>query len=249
MIIDAHAHYWRNFVGLPAPDITHIISQIKMFDISIICISSLSGLVTTECERHNEEVYEICTEYPQLIRGIAVVNPYSGKSAVDEFENCLSSYNFCGLKLHPWLQGYSAASDLLTPLIEICQSYDVPVYFHSGSTPYAQVYQIAHHIKKNKKVRFILGHMGERYQWQDALEVARKYNNTFLETSANMYSFAIERAVKNIGADRVLFGTDTPFHCPGVELLKIHRLNITDEQKEWVLARTAAAVFRMHIFG
>jgi len=249
LIIDSHAHYWKYFPGLSSPDIVHIIAQIEMSEISLICISSLSALVTTECAKHNKEIYEICTEFPHHVRGLAVVNPYSGKSAVQELENCLSRYNFCGLKLHPWLQGYSAASDMLTPLIEVCQSYDVPIYFHSGSTPYAQVYQIARHIKNNKKVRFILGHMGERYQWQDALQVARKYDNAFLETSANMYSFAIERAVRNIGADRILFGTDIPFHSPGIELLKICRLNIADEEKEWILSRTASAVFGRHVFG
>jgi predicted TIM-barrel fold metal-dependent hydrolase len=177
------------------------------------------------------------------------VNPNSGKRAVQELENCLSRYRFYGLKLHPWLQGYNAASDVVTPLVEVCQSYDVPIYFHSGTTPYAQVYQIARHIRNNRSVRFILGHMGERYQWQDALEVARNYENAYLETSANMYSFAIERAVRNIGADRILFGTDIPFHYPGVELLKIRRLNISDEQKEWILSGTAAAVFGTHVHG
>jgi hypothetical protein len=174
-----------------------------------------------------------------------VVTPYAGHKALEELELCLREYRFLGLKLHPWIQGYYGGADFLAPLLELCQSYAVPVIFHTGSPPYAQSFHVWVQARRFPKVTFILGHMGLNYQWRDALEVGKICPNTLFDTSGISYAFAIRRIIRELGPQRIVFGSDNPFLFPDIELQKVLHLGLTRMELEQVLQETARRVFRL----
>ncbi len=244
MIIDIHVHFWESFMSFKCPSIEEVIEGIKRTGIDISYLNSLSGLLKTNPSEDNKKIFKITSQYPQHFQGVAVVNPYAGEEAVLELEKCLKDYKFIGLKLHPWLQGYYASADFLDPILDLCRSYDVPVMFHTGTPPYAQVFEVACQAKKHPKVRFIFCHMGLNYQWHDALETGKQYKNSYFDTSGISYPFAVERIIEEVGAERVMFGTDNPFLFPEIELLKIEDLNLSVSEKEHIFYKTATLVFK-----
>lgn len=244
MIIDVHVHYYKRWCDMPGIEVTDLIAKMDKSGIDISIINSLSALTGKDPSLGNKEVYYAISSYPYRFVGMASVNPYHGLCAEEELKKCLSNYKFKGLKLHPWIQGYPAHSKIVHNLISICKEYHVPVLFHSGTPPYAQVMQIAYLARIYPDVAFILGHMGLTYQWEDAIEVAFKYHNVFLETSGITYPFAIKEAIKKLGSGKILFGTDSPFlESAELEIVKIKNLKLSSRQWEMVMYKNAKELF------
>ena len=77
----------------------------------------------------------------------------------------------------------------------------------------------------------ILGHMGGYLHVDEAMEVAERYPNIYLETSAMPYPHRIREAVARIGPERVIYGSDGPVCSPRIEVEKV-RLAGLDERAE-----------------
>lgn len=85
--------------------------------------------------------------------------------------------------------------------------------------------------------------MGLNYQWRDALELGRLCPNTIFDTSGISYTFDIKRMIRELGPERVAFGSDNPFLFPDIELHKILSLGLSSGELDWVLSGTARKVF------
>ena len=88
----------------------------------------------------------------------------------------------------------------------------------------------------------ILGHMGGYFHVDEAIEVAERYPNVILETSAMPYPARIRDAVSRIGAGRVMFASDGPGCRPGLELRKVLKAGLTVEQLRLVLRDNIVAL-------
>jgi predicted TIM-barrel fold metal-dependent hydrolase len=243
MIIDVHAHFWEEFMSFRCPPLEQILAGMDQAGIALALFSSLSGLLHTDAHEDNAFLDSLVQRHPERMRGLAVVTPYAGRKALEELELCLRDYRFVGLKLHPWLQGYYGGADFLAPLLDLCRSYSVPVMFHTGTPPYAQAFHIWVQARRFPQLTFVLGHMGLNYQWRDALELGRLCRNTIFDTSGISYTFAIRRLIRELGPERVAFGSDNPFLLPDVELQKILELGLSAPDLEWILAGTARRTF------
>jgi predicted TIM-barrel fold metal-dependent hydrolase len=73
----------------------------------------------------------------------------------------------------------------------------------------------------------VLGHMGAYFHGRDALAVAERRENVMLETSACPYPGLIGEAVRRVGAERVIFGSDGPGCPPAIELDKVRRAGLS----------------------
>ena len=54
-----------------------------------------------------------------------------------------------------------------------------------------------------------------------AIAVAERNENVWLETSGMPMHTKIAEAVRRVGAERVMYGSDAPFHHPVVEMAKV----------------------------
>ena len=81
----------------------------------------------------------------------------------------------------------------------------------------------------------VFGHMGAYFHGQDAISVAERRENVVLETSACPYPELIGEAVRRIGAERVIFGSDGPGCPPAIELDKVRRAGLAPADLRKVL--------------
>ena len=84
-------------------------------------------------------------------------------------------------------------------------------------------------------------HMGHAHgvYIQAAINTAKKYDNIILETSGVSMHSKIREAVKKVGEDRVVFGSDYPFHDYSVELQKVMVAGLSRRQRELLLYENA----------
>ena len=94
-------------------------------------------------------------------------------------------------------------------------------------------------------VKVILGHMGHCnvVYINGAIDVAERNANVYLETSGMPMPTKIREAVERVGPDRVLFGSDIPFHHPKIEIDRVHLSGLSPELVERVLSTNARALF------
>lgn len=76
-----------------------------------------------------------------------------------------------------------------------------------------------------------------------ALKMARRYPNIYLEMSGMPMPSKIREAYETVGPDRIMFGTDVPFHHPTVELQKVFTSGLDENAQIKVLYYNAKNFF------
>jgi predicted TIM-barrel fold metal-dependent hydrolase len=69
-----------------------------------------------------------------------------------------------------------------------------------------------------------------------AIEVARRYPNVYLETSSVVFFEYLEMAARELSAEKLIFGSDGPLVDSRVELYKIRLLELSPEKESKVLS-------------
>ena len=93
-------------------------------------------------------------------------------------------------------------------------------------------------IEKYPNATFIVAHTGSSYEnARYCIEAAKKYPNIMLEiTYTSTARGMIEFLVDQVGADRVLYGSDLPMRDPSPQLAWVCYAKISVEDKKKILA-------------
>jgi uncharacterized protein len=87
--------------------------------------------------------------------------------------------------------------------------------------------------------------MGGYFHVDDAIAMAERYPNLYLETSAMPYPSKIAEVVERVGAERVVFGSNGPGCNPWLEVEKVRMLGLGRDAEELILAGNAARLLRL----
>jgi len=154
---------------------------------------------------------------------------------------------FLGVKLHPLLDAYHPNDPAVHPLIEALIERDLPVLIHSGHPIFTLPWSIEELIVNFPTAKVILGHMGHGniIYINAAIDIAARHPNVYLETSGMPMHTKVAEAVRRVGPDRVLYGSDAPFHHPQVEIAKVRVSGLSSELVERVLGANGRALFQV----
>ena len=81
-------------------------------------------------------------------------------------------------------------------------------------------------------VTIIMLHMGHGHGLyiRAAINTAKRYSNIVLETSGMPMHTKIKEAMETVGENRVIYGSDIPFHHPSVELQRVKMAGLSEVQ-------------------
>ena len=187
--------------------------------------------------RGNELLIGAVRDYPGRLVGCAVANPWFGEAAVQELGRAFDG-GLRALFLYPRIQGFQLSDPLFEPLVETAIDHRAPIYVHTSTPIASEPLQLAYLAKRHPRGLFIMGHMGYPDFWYDAIPAAEAAANLWLETS-RIDSDLIAEAVRAVGAERVLFGSDAPFCAPEVEAAKILSLDMPPSQIALIMRQNA----------
>ena len=131
---------------------------------------------------------------------------------------------------------------MVDPIMEIARAYGKPVFIHCGHPPFSLPWQIGLLAERHPDVPTVMVHMGHGHgvYIEGSINMARKYGNLFLEVSGMPMGCQIKNAYESVGSERVMFGIDSPFHHPSVEIQRVLSCGLDDRQLEDVFYRNAA---------
>ena len=192
-------------------------------------------------------------KYPSFLTGFCHLNPRNQKRFIEEeVERCILKGKLRGVKL----EASTFASDKRVFYIaDICQNLNIPLLIHCwntfslGRNPVAGCYQTDPEdvviLSKNfPKLRIIAAHL-RGIDIRGIMEI-KKFENIYVDTSgAQPIAGIIEFAVKKIGSERILFGSDVYF--PGgrdvsVQLMAVLSSKIKTKEKENILFKNAKRI-------
>lgn len=232
--IDAHAHIgyiggWAD-VGITEEG---LIRQMNEFDIERTALCCEDNDVTLGAMRDN----------PGRLIGCIYVNPLNPQAA--EIIEKYAEKGFSAVKLNPLRHAYCADGEMVFPVMEKAEKLGLPVCIHSGHPPYSLPWQIGLLAEKYPNVKIMMIHMGHGHgvYIDAALKMARKYSNIYLEMSGMPMPSKILEAYETVGKDRIMFGTDTPFHHPSVELQKVLVSGVDEQGLKRILYDNAKSFF------
>lgn len=192
----------------------------------------------------NDPIKQAYDEHPDRLIPFCAVNPWEPGAAA-EVRRCITEWGFMGLKLHPTINGYHLSDPkLVDPLFKVVEEFGLPVIVHGASDLYNCPPEFALMAARFPNVTLLMAHMGFFWSVDQAIGFARQYPNLYLETSRAPI-FEIQTAVRELGADKVIWGTDSPFVDYEWEFKKMERADDTPEGYAKIVGGNIARILKL----
>ncbi len=246
MVIDADCHLSAEKYDALAIKAPELIEQMDQAGVDKALVW-LKPPYNKAIDPENRAIYEAMRAYPQRLLGFGWANPRLGKQhALDTIRRCFEEYGMYGIKFNGAQDDYVIDSPAILPYIEAAAAYGKPIAFHIGSDFYENThpYRLGHIAARFPETHFLMVHMGGASLPaldRSAIETAQQYANiTLIGSSIN--ELAILRAIQALGAERICFGSDTPFRLMHVQLAMYQALlrDTPEPDREKILGGTLA---------
>lgn len=237
-VIDAHVHIvfrdpgdlsvdskMQNLIekSINVPIKSSIISYMNRAGIDKSIIFDWTGALENDYSISNEKVIEV-SKYSDRFIGFGVPSP-TDPNVVD----MLNESGVKGFKVNPGLQLFYPNDHGFLKVCERISKYKLPILIHTGPESAGRLkFDLPIFIDdiamEYPELKIILAHIGVRgFTSDQAIMIAEKNANVYVETSWADESL-IKRAIRCLGADKIIFGSDFPSRNPITELKKIQKL-------------------------
>jgi predicted TIM-barrel fold metal-dependent hydrolase len=193
----------------------------------------------------NRELLEALDGFPDRDRFVpcAYINP-NLYGAVEALETAVDQYGFGGMKLMPTIHRYNVDSLVAHPVMGKANDLGVPVTIHSsGEGGYPRL--IAKLADAFPDVPIIMDHSGYRYFQAEALETGRGHENVYFGLSLVSEPGYIDRIASEVGADRLIFGSNAQGGIPRIGVMVFEYTGLTEEEKRLALGENLARLLKL----
>ncbi|MEA3338308.1 MAG: amidohydrolase family protein [Chloroflexota bacterium] len=242
-IIDSHCHLGISKLSghtITESDLLHAMDTHGV-DISLV----MPHAVTDDPVAAHDAVAELCQKHPGRFRGIVNLSPlWDEANYRREATRCVRDLGFVALKLNPMQHLTSPLMANADKVFDAAADLGVPVVVHTGpGVPWALPALSIPQARRHPDLPIILAHAGFAVYTAEAYVAAVECDNIFLEPSWCAI-YELKWLIKELGADRILFGSDLPENLP-VELVKYKSLDLSLQDLAACLGGTAARLFQI----
>ena len=238
------------FMGATASEVAE---RARLSGIEWTIVSPLTGLMPrgriTDVALANEAAFR---EVP-TVRGLlqyVIVNPLQPKT-YEQARRMLQAPWCVGIKIHPEEHAYKI-TDHGEELFSFFEEIGAPVMTHSGC-PNSLPIDFVPFANRHPGAKVLLAHLGNgagddgRVDLQVQAVQAAQQGNLWVDTSSSrsILPGLVEWAVKEIGAERLLFGSDTPLYHVAMQRIRIEVAEIKVAAKQQILRDNAVKFFRL----
>ena len=252
--IDVHAHVFPLKSEVEeAASADQLVAAGDMLGITEFWASApfVRGICTIEEVREqNNGILRAMRRHPDRIRGMCFVIPSHFRAALEEIDRCLGE-GMIGIKLY---NQYRLSDPVQWPVLERAAELCVPVLMHAGflaaredldgqpNISHGEDFRIAS--ERFAEAILIHAHIGGGGDWERTVREMRGSSpNVYADVSgSNLDDGQVEFAVRELGAQRVLFGTDgTMAGCVG----KVLDAELSEEERELVFWGNAERILAL----
>ncbi len=256
MIIDAHVHigrFIRRFDGGEGDATGDLLRIAERTGITRICAISLGdrGYIQyptpEEFRSANSHVLEAMRVFPGRALGYCYVNPQHREESLEEIERCVVDGGMVAVKF--WV-AVKASDRRVDPIMERAADLGVPVLQHAwykttGNLPdESSPADVADMARRFPTVTIQMAHLhggGPR----GVADIASCPNVVVDTSGGDPETWLVEFAVRELGPERVVFGSDAPGRAFGVQLGKVTGAALTKREREMILYKNMERILKI----
>ena len=242
-IWDAHSHLEALTGNTPLERMEILVRHMDKLGVERLLLSQGFGQYmyhpTPEQVRiENDRVMEAVRHFPDRAYGSLYISPDNVESCLQEFDRCIQDGPM--VMIGEVETDMRCNSPALDPLVERAVPLNVPILQHTwtvssgngpgDSTP-SDLVELA---KRHPQGQFICGYTGGN--WELGIRAIRETQNICAEIAgSDPTSGFTEMAVRELGADRVVYGSDVGGRSFASQIAKVLGAEIPDSAKELIL--------------
>ncbi|QTH40568.1 amidohydrolase family protein [Cohnella sp. LGH] len=176
-----------------------------------------------EVDRANDDMVNVARRHLGRVLGYCYINPRHGQAALDDFRLRIEDEGMIGIKL--WVAAL-CNDPVVFPFVEQAIDYRAPILIHTwrktvGQLPYeSTAVHIADLARRYPEAQIIMAHLGG--QAESAINAVAGCPNVYVDTSGTPIGGGeVALAVRRLGAERVIFGSDLPYACLASNIGKV----------------------------
>ena len=258
MIIDFHTHIFPDGFADRAMTVLS-----KNAQVGYSAPATLNGLISTmdECGVDRSVVLNIVTKESQHENVLRFARETDSERVISfgsvlpssvyalEYVWKISDEELRGIKFHPALQRIYPDDEKYFPIYDLARALNLIVVFHVGFDPSfpgelnASPESMVKIARNFPGLRIVAAHLGGLKMAEDVLEAVAGQADIYMDTAYCAEPWLDKGLLKEIirthGSERILFGSDYPWHLPSQEISLIRSLDISEEEKEMILGENA----------
>lgn len=258
MIIDAHCHFGpmsRQYVK--DYSLKKFLERMDRYEIETAISCACFSLGTLD---QKDFVYgaALSSALLQESNGRLFSYHYFEPNLLDESLQIMEQYAndpaFVGVKIHPSWSLTSGDDERYRPAWEFAHKYNLPILAHtwdlSPANPkqaFAFPARFEKYVREYPDVSFILGHSGGRTGGiRSMVALAKAYPNVYGDIAGDIWpNHLLEHLVSELGAERILYGSDYVMMDHGVMLGVVMGADLSLADKEKILYHNAKELFKL----
>jgi len=196
--------------------------------------------------QENDEVLHAIRAFPDRAFGYVYLNPKHAQASLDELNRCVRDGPMVGVKL--WVAERCNAPDL-DPLVARATELKAIILQHTwikitGNLPGESTpMDLAELAARHPKATFLCGHTGG--DWEVGVRAIRPLKNVYADLGGgDPVAGFTEMAVRELGAERVLYGSDAGGRSFASQLAKVFGADIPDLAKRLILSENFKRLLR-----
>ena len=249
-IWDAHTHLSGVAGKTPEERLEKLLRYADRMGIARLCVfmgmSWSYDPTPAELRQQNDEVLRAVRRFPDRAFGFVYLNPRHTQASLDELNRCVRDGPMVGVKLWVAVRCHEA---LLDPIVQRASELKAPVLQHTwlkitGNLPGESTpMDLAALAARHPQARFIAAHSGG--DWEVGLRAIRPCPNVWAELcGGDPVAGVTEMAVRELGASRVLYGSDAGGRSFASQLAKVFGARIDEASKRRILAENLKALLQ-----
>ena len=199
-----------------------------------------------DVRRQNDEVLQALEKWHHRAFGFVYLNPNHLKESLAELDRCVANGPMVGVKL--WVARHCNEPDL-DPIVERATELKAVVFQHTylkvgGNLPGESTpMELAELARRHPKAAIICGHTGA--DWEIGIRAVRDCKNVSVDLAGSDPTAGLtEMAVRELGPERVIYGSDAGGRSFASQLGKVFGADIPESAKRLILAGNLERLLR-----
>jgi predicted TIM-barrel fold metal-dependent hydrolase len=244
MIWDVHTHLYGVAGRTPDERMSQLLRFADRLGVERLCVCMgypfAEDPTPEELRRQNDQVLQALSHYHDRAFGLVYLSGRHPEASLRELDRCVRDGPMVGVKL--WIARRASAAEL-DAVIGRATELKAPVLQHTwfkatGNKPGESTpLDLAELAKRHPDARLICGHTGG--DWELGIRAVRAYPNVVVETGGfDPTAGMVEMAVRELGPERVLFGSDAGGRSFASQLAKVQGADVPDAARRLVLGES-----------
>jgi predicted TIM-barrel fold metal-dependent hydrolase len=241
LIWDVHCHLTSAAGSTPEERMAYLIGFMDRLGIDRVMLSLgyplLADPAPEQLREANDQVLKAVARWPDRALGFVYLNPNQLAFSLNEFDRCVRSGPMVGVKL--WI-AKRCSSPELDPIVERAAALEAPILQHTwfnlkGNQPGESTpIDLAQLARRHPKAIFIDAHTGG--DWERGIRAIREMENVATCVAGfDPTAGVVEMAVRELGAERVIFGSDAAGRSFASQLGKVMGADIPQSARSLIL--------------